>query len=63
VDDTSTASLMVKFYEELGKPDVNKAEALRKAQLKLLHNEDNEMGINTRHPYYWSPFILVGNWQ
>jgi CHAT domain-containing protein len=63
VSDASTASFMVKFYEELAKPDINKAEALRNAQLKLLRNEENDTGKSTRHPYYWSPFILVGNWQ
>jgi CHAT domain-containing protein len=63
VDDTSTTRLMVEFYKALAKPDVNKAEALREAQLKLLRNEENETDTSTRHPYYWSPFVLVGNWQ
>ena len=36
--------------------DVNKAEALRQAQLALIDSQD------FNHPFYWSPFVLVGNW-
>ncbi|HEY9630588.1 MAG TPA: CHAT domain-containing protein [Coleofasciculaceae cyanobacterium] len=56
VGDRSTASLMIEFYRELGKPGVTKAEALRHAQIALLH-QDNFMS-----PYYWAPFVLLGNW-
>jgi CHAT domain-containing protein len=34
----------------------SKGEALRQAQLKLLSSKDYH------HPYYWSPFVLIGNW-
>jgi len=37
-------------------PVISKAEALRQAQLNLLQG-----GIYT-HPFFWSPFILLGNW-
>ncbi|MFP4119599.1 MAG: CHAT domain-containing protein [Coleofasciculus sp.] len=56
VDDQSTAMLMVKFYQELAQANVTKAEALRQAQLALLQQS------RFRHPYYWSPFVLLGNW-
>ncbi|HEY9910056.1 MAG TPA: CHAT domain-containing protein [Thermosynechococcaceae cyanobacterium] len=56
VSDLSTASLMIAFYHELGKPGVTKAEALRRAQVTLLHQEDYTS------PYYWAPFVLLGNW-
>jgi CHAT domain-containing protein len=56
VNDRSTASLMVEFYRELGQPGVTKAEALRSAQLALLKQPQYQ------HPYYWAPFILLGNW-
>ncbi|MEQ8961712.1 MAG: CHAT domain-containing protein [Coleofasciculus sp. C2-GNP5-27] len=56
VDDQSTAMLMVKFYQELAQANVTKAEALRQAQVALLHQS------RFRHPYYWSPFVLLGNW-
>lgn len=56
VGDGSTASLMIKFYRELGKPEITKAEALRRAQVALLHQDDYAS------PYYWAPFVLLGNW-
>ncbi len=56
VNDRSTAFFMVEFYRELGQPGVTKAQAVRNAQLALLKQSQYE------HPYYWSPFILLGNW-
>jgi CHAT domain-containing protein len=47
---------MDRFYQELVKPNVNKAEAIRVAQKALFNNP------KYRNPYYWSPFVLVGNW-
>jgi len=57
VSDRSTAELMVPFYQHLKQEKVSKAEALRRAQLKLIHEG------RYAHPYYWAPFILIGNWQ
>ena len=57
VDDQSTAVLISDFYDEIAKlEEVSKASALRAAQIKLL--EDPEYS----HPYYWAPFVLIGNW-
>lgn len=56
VSDLSTAALMTEFYRQLNQPQVNRAEALRLAQLSLLRNPVSS------HPYYWAAFILVGNW-
>lgn len=56
VSDESTKEFMLQFYQTLLKPQVNKAEAVRLAQLYLLKQPE------FRHPYYWAPFILVGNW-
>jgi CHAT domain-containing protein len=59
VADKSTPLLMEKFYQMLGAtPRTPKAEALRAAQLSLLR--DNPAFA---HPYYWAPFILIGNWR
>jgi CHAT domain-containing protein len=54
VDDESTAELMIQFYNELKKSNVNKAEALRQAQLSLLAKQPDS--------YYWAPFVMIGNW-
>ena len=55
VEADSTAELMGKFYQGL-KNGLTKAEALRQAQLTLLSSR------KYHHPYYWSPFVLVGSW-
>lgn len=57
VNDLATSQLMVRFYQELGDPQVTKAEALRRAQLSILNDPKYR-----QHPYFWAPFILVGNW-
>ena len=56
VNDRGTAKFMSYFYEQLQQNDLSKAEALRRAQLAML--EDSWYS----HPFYWSPFLLVGNW-
>lgn len=56
IDDESSAVLMSQFYRELARTTVNKAEALRQAQLSVLEN------LQYQHPRYWAPFVLVGNW-
>lgn len=56
VSDEATALLMTKFYEELAKKEVTKAEALRRAQQAVLQNN------KFSYPYFWSAFVLVGNW-
>ncbi|NOU21002.1 MAG: CHAT domain-containing protein [Methyloglobulus sp.] len=55
ISDEAASQLMANFYTNLTQ-HLGKAEALRQAQLKLLHNP------KMSHPFYWSPFILVGNW-
>ena len=58
VSDESTALTMNRFYENLTQSQVkaNKARALRQAQLNLINSR------RFKHPYYWSPFIMLGNW-
>ncbi|PZU96351.1 MAG: hypothetical protein DCE90_09860 [Pseudanabaena sp.] len=81
VSDAGTAPLMISFYTAF--PDaVNKAQAMRKAQIELLQgrvsvSDGQILGIegipsiplpvglteiDLKHPFYWSSFILVGNW-
>lgn len=56
VDDRSTSGFMVKFYQTLAESKVAKAEAVRDAQLELLKQPQ------FKHPFYWAPFVLIGNW-
>jgi CHAT domain-containing protein len=56
VSDAATVPLMSQFYRELANASVSKAEALRRAQQALLKNPQY------RHPVYWAPYVLVGNW-
>ncbi len=58
-NDEATAELMSKFYENLAADtQISKAKALRQAQISLLATQDSQY----RHPYYWAPFVLIGNW-
>lgn len=57
VSDRSTVKFMEQFYQELSIPGTSKAIALHRAQQALL-NEPNYQA-----PYYWSPYVLVGNWM
>ncbi|WP_235620773.1 CHAT domain-containing protein [Halothece sp. PCC 7418] len=47
---------MRELYQQLEQKSTTKAEALRKSQLSLLNDE------KFSHPYYWSAFVLLGNW-
>jgi len=57
ISDEATSILMSSLYNKLTDRNLSRAESLRSAQLTLL-KEGKFM-----HPYYWSPFILLGNWQ
>lgn len=59
VKDESTVELMDKFYQQLAQTDSasTKVKALREAQIALMRSD------NFNHPFYWAPFILVGNWM
>ncbi|MEA1967481.1 MAG: CHAT domain-containing protein, partial [Thermodesulfobacteriota bacterium] len=61
--DDQTAFMMVKsFYETLlsfkttAKPGQTKSKALQTAQVRLMGNP------SFKHPFYWAPFVLIGNW-
>src|SRR5215471_3882620 len=55
IDSARTADLMIEFHKRLATPSARtKAEALRQAELKLLHTRYN-------HPVYWAGFILMGD--
>jgi CHAT domain-containing protein len=56
ISDESTAALIADFYSRLRDPNNSKAEALRGAQRELLKRDP------FRHPFFWAPFLLIGNW-
>ncbi|NJP09547.1 MAG: CHAT domain-containing protein [Leptolyngbyaceae cyanobacterium RU_5_1] len=60
VNDVSSAALMGQLYRGLNQPQTTKAEALRLAQLSLFKNSQSS---DYQHPYYWAPYVLIGNWQ
>jgi CHAT domain-containing protein len=65
VQDEGTSRLMRAFYAARGEErQRHKAEALRQAQLAMLQGRlrDERGRLDFRHPYYWAPFVLMGNW-
>lgn len=53
IEDKSTSELFSEFYRILG-TGTDRAEALRQAQI--------EVRKRYPHPYFWSPFLLIGSW-
>lgn len=68
VADQSTAKFMREFYRYRQDGHLTKAEALRRSQLAFINGESNKSASSIvparpyAHPYYWAPFILMGNW-
>jgi CHAT domain-containing protein len=57
VNDQSTSELITEVYSQLRRsPSVSKAQAVQAAQIKLLNDR------RYRHPCYWSPYLIIGNW-
>ncbi|MCP4695334.1 MAG: CHAT domain-containing protein, partial [Gammaproteobacteria bacterium] len=57
IDDRAAAELSVAFYRQLKHaPGLTKARALQRAQQSLLNRP------RYRHPNFWAPFLLIGNW-
>ncbi len=54
--DKAAQMLMTRLYEQLRQPKITKAEALRQAQINVIRQTD------FHDPFFWSAFVLVGNW-
>jgi len=57
VEDEAARIAMEAFYRALTSERIDKAQAMRAAQLRILHMKQ------FAHPFFWAPFILIGNWQ
>lgn len=58
VADKSTSELMTDFYKNLlGTATPPPSDALRRARLRMIE------GKRFSTPYYWAPFVLVGDWK
>lgn len=76
VADASTAAFMSEMYRLREEEGLDKAEAIRQTQLAFLRSDTaGTVGEAVRgagldldepgafvHPYYWAPFVLMGNW-
>jgi CHAT domain-containing protein len=56
-NDKATAELMVRFYRRMVKDSMSPAAALRAAQLEMWRDK------RWRPAYFWSGFVLQGEWQ
>jgi len=56
INDQASSHLVSEFYRQLKNPSLSKAQALQQAQLTLIKDK------RYRHPIYWAPFLLIGNW-
>jgi CHAT domain-containing protein len=57
VNDEASSLLVVEFYRQLQQdPKISKAKALQRAQQTLIKDR------RYRHPCYWSPYLIIGNW-
>jgi CHAT domain-containing protein len=57
VDDAATAELMKRFYSGMFQEQLPPSAALRAAQIEMLKRR------HWQAPYYWSAFVLQGEWK
>ena len=58
VNDQASSQLISEFYDKLlNASPLTKAHALRAAQLSIFNDS------RYRHPCYWAPYIIIGNWE
>jgi CHAT domain-containing protein len=63
VSSLAAKELMIGFYKNLKRGDT-KATALQKAQIELRDGWSEKYGKEVGgHPYFWAPFVLIGDWR
>ena len=62
VESHAAKEIMISFYQNLKNGDT-KAEALQKAQIGLREKWSKMYGQDYAHPYFWAPFVLIGDWR
>jgi len=63
VNDDSTAQLMTRFYSNLTQKKLRKGASLRQAALSVMRSGGANPESSWSHPYFWAPFVLVGDWR
>jgi len=56
VEDNAARMVMERFYQTLTSAHPSKARALQQAQIELIRKREFS------HPFFWAPFVLIGNW-
>jgi CHAT domain-containing protein len=56
VDDLAARTVMESFYNGLRSGQLSKVQALREAQLGIMNTKE------FAQPFFWAPFVLIGNW-
>ena len=56
INDQASSQLIRDFYTNLKDAKISKARALQTAQKAMLNDP------RFKHPSYWAPFLLIGNW-
>ena len=55
----TTRDIMIDFYRQLKNEGskIDLATALQTAQKNIMQTKEH------KHPYFWAPFVLVGDWE
>lgn len=56
VQDELSSALVTEFYRQLKDPSASRAQALQRAQVKVIADPRYD------HPGFWSAFLLINNW-
>ena len=60
VADESTGQFMSQFYNIREAEQLSKVATIQKVQQQFIDSSDEENDYS--HPFFWAPFIVMGNW-